>query len=75
MKEKVKKQQPKIYEIEVICDTCQKKHKIGTTVQKMKIDTCSNCDSFYNNSQNFVTVAGQVDKFNKRYNYNSKKKE
>ncbi|KXT29450.1 ribosomal protein L31 [Candidatus Phytoplasma oryzae] len=69
------KKQPKMYEIEVVCDTCKEKHKIGTTVTKMKIDTCSNCDSFYNNTQEFITVAGQVDKFNKKYNYTLHKKE
>ncbi|WBL31487.1 50S ribosomal protein L31 [Candidatus Phytoplasma sacchari] len=68
-----KKKQPQIYKIEVICDTCKQKHVINTTVSKMKIDTCSNCNSVYNNSQEFVTVAGQVDKFNKRYNLENKK--
>ncbi|KAB8122098.1 MAG: 50S ribosomal protein L31 [Candidatus Phytoplasma cynodontis] len=69
---KTKKSQPKIYEIEVVCDTCQKKHIIGTTISKMKIDICSNCSSVYNDSQDFVTVAGQVDKFNKRYRLKNK---
>ncbi|XXP77494.1 MAG: 50S ribosomal protein L31 [Lettuce witches'-broom phytoplasma] len=70
---KNKLQQPEFYEIEVSCATCKTTHKIGTTVKTMKIETCSNCHSFYTDSQVFVTVAGQVDKFRKRYGYDQKK--
>ncbi|WCA22517.1 50S ribosomal protein L31 [Candidatus Phytoplasma oryzae] len=70
----IKKKQPQINKIEVICETCKEKHIIGTTVSKMKIDTCSNCNSIYNKSKDFVIVAGQVDKFNKRYNLKKDKK-
>ncbi|AYJ01175.1 50S ribosomal protein L31 [Candidatus Phytoplasma ziziphi] len=65
---KTKKQQPEFNEIEVICATCSHKHKIGTVMKQMKIEICSNCHSFYTGKQVFVTVAGQIDKFNKRYN-------
>ncbi|TVY12148.1 50S ribosomal protein L31 [Candidatus Phytoplasma pini] len=77
MKKKEKKQ-PDFYEVEVVCSTCKKKHFIGTTVKTMKIEACSNCHSFYIGSQSFVTVAGQIDKFYKRFgnpkNENNEKK-
>lgn len=65
MKKKIK--QPEFFETEITCSTCEKVHQIGTTVKNIKIETCSNCHFFYTNSQVFVTVAGQVDKFHKRY--------
>ncbi|MDO8168012.1 50S ribosomal protein L31 [Candidatus Phytoplasma melaleucae] len=67
---KNKSKQPDFYEIEVSCATCKKKHKIGTTVKTIKVESCSNCHPFYTNSQSFVTVAGRVDKFYKRYGNN-----
>ncbi|MFR0367896.1 50S ribosomal protein L31 [Candidatus Phytoplasma palmae] len=72
---KKNKKQPDFFDIEVTCVTCNKKYQIGTTVKKMKIETCSNCHSFYTGSQDFVTVAGQIDKFYKRYNSGDKKQE
>ncbi|MDV3166842.1 MAG: 50S ribosomal protein L31 [Vigna little leaf phytoplasma] len=72
MKKKLK--QPDFFETEVTCATCSKKHIILTTVKNMKIETCSNCHFFYTNSQVFVTAAGQVNKFHKRYGNNEKNK-
>ncbi|MDV3167984.1 MAG: 50S ribosomal protein L31 [Candidatus Phytoplasma stylosanthis] len=71
MKKKIK--QPEFYQIEVSCVTCGEKHKIGTTAKKIKVEICSNCHSFYTGKQSFVTVAGQIDKFRKRYEKKDKK--
>ncbi|MEZ0180326.1 50S ribosomal protein L31 ['Camptotheca acuminata' phytoplasma] len=72
MKKKIK--QPDFSTVEVTCVTCGEKHQIGTTAKKIKIEICSNCHSFYTGKQVFVTVAGQVDKFHKRYGKNKDKK-
>lgn len=68
-----KKIHPEFKKILLICATCQTKHIIYTVVEKIHIETCSNCHPFYTGTQNFTTIAGQVDKFNKRYNLNKKK--
>ncbi|MGM1458802.1 MAG: 50S ribosomal protein L31 [Columbia Basin potato purple top phytoplasma] len=71
MKKKLK--QPEFSKIEVDCATCHYKHQIGTVAKQIKIEVCSNCHSFYTGKQVFVTVAGQVDKFHKRYNVKKSK--
>ncbi|QTX03223.1 50S ribosomal protein L31 [Candidatus Phytoplasma luffae] len=73
MKKKIK--QPELHNVEVTCFTCNSKHKIWTTVKKIKIEICSQCNSFYTGKQLFVTVAGQIDKFYKRYGNENKEQE
>lgn len=52
----------------VKCSTCGTEMKIGTVANEMKVDTCSTCHPFYTGTQTHAQAAGQVDKFNKKYN-------
>ncbi|CAP18328.1 50S ribosomal protein L31 [Candidatus Phytoplasma mali] len=62
-----KKLHPILKKIPLVCATCKKQHVIDTTVENIHIEICANCHPFYVGKQNFTTVAGRVDKFNKRY--------
>ena len=72
MAEGEKKMKPGIhpkYNVTMVkCATCGNEFEIGTTASNIRIDTCSNCHPFYTGEQKFGQAAGQVDKFNKRYN-------
>ncbi|MBU1145018.1 MAG: 50S ribosomal protein L31 [Firmicutes bacterium] len=59
---------PKYQQITVTCSTCGNVFETGSTMKEIRVDTCSNCHPFYTGKQKFTTVAGRIDKFNKRYN-------
>lgn len=63
---------PKYNEITVTCSTCGNQFATGSTSKDMRVDTCSNCHPFYTGKQKFATVAGRIDKFNKRYGIDEK---
>lgn len=58
---------PKYNQVTVTCSTCGNEFATGSTVKEIRVDTCSNCHPFYTGKQKFTTVAGRIDKFNKRY--------
>jgi len=64
--------QPKYNIVNIKCSTCGHEFEIGTTAKDYRIDTCSNCHPFYTGQQTFVTAAGRVERFNKRYGMNQK---
>ncbi|MDD4001118.1 MAG: 50S ribosomal protein L31 [Bacilli bacterium] len=57
---------PKYYNVTVTCTTCGNTFETGSTVDELRIDTCSNCHPFYTGQQKYVQAAGRVEKFNKR---------
>jgi len=65
---------PKYEVVKVKCSTCGEEYEIGTTAKSLRLDTCSNCHPFYTGTQTFVQAAGRVERFNKRYGMNEKKK-
>ena len=60
---------PKYSDIEVTC-SCGNKFTTRSTLKDpvMTVDVCSKCHPFYTGKQKILDTAGQVDKFNKRYN-------
>lgn len=58
---------PEVYEVEVTCVSCGAKFKTHSTSKEIHVDTCSNCHPFYTGKQRFVSTAGRVDAFNKKY--------
>ena len=67
--EKMKKDiQPAYYNAEVTCSTCGNAFEVGSTIKTIKVDTCGACHPFYTGKQTYVTAAGRVERFNKRYN-------
>lgn len=64
--------QPKYNIATVTCSTCGNEFEVGTTLNEIKVDTCSNCHPFYTGTQTFVQAAGKVEKFNRRYGIEQK---
>lgn len=63
MKEKI---HPKYYETEVSC-ACGAVFKTGSTVEKLRVDICSNCHPLFTGEQKIVDTEGRVDRFKRRY--------
>lgn len=68
-----KELQPDYNLAKVTCSTCGDEFELGSTLNEIKIDTCSNCHPFYTGSQSFVQAQGRVERFNRRYNINREK--
>ncbi len=57
---------PKYYpEARVTC-ACGNTWTVGSTVEEIRVDICSNCHPFYTGEQRIVDTEGQVDRFYKR---------
>lgn len=67
--------QPKYNIANVTCSTCGNEFEVGSTLDEIKVDTCSNCHPFYTGTQTFVQAAGRVEKFNRRYGIDQNQKQ
>ena len=52
-------------EAKVIC-ACGNTWTVGSTLEEIRVDICSNCHPFYTGEQRIVDTEGQVDRFMKR---------
>lgn len=50
----------------VTCTSCGATFETGSTLNEIKVDTCSNCHPFYTGKQRFVQQDGRIAKFNKK---------
>ncbi|MBI4769874.1 MAG: 50S ribosomal protein L31 [Chloroflexi bacterium] len=50
----------------VTCASCGTTFKVGSTVQRISTDLCSNCHPFYTGVQRIVDTEGKVDRFYKK---------
>lgn len=57
---------PTYYENAAIVCACGTRFKIGSTVQDIHVEICSQCHPFYTGKQKLVDTARRVDKFQKR---------
>jgi len=57
--------QPKLNKITVSC-ACGHSFETHTTLDKLKVDMCSNCHPFYTGNERFVDTEGRIDKFNRK---------
>lgn len=58
---------PEYKRITVTCTSCGEKFETGSTVDELRVDTCSNCHPFYTGRQRFAAAQGRIEKFNKKY--------
>lgn len=58
---------PNYHKSTVVCSSCGTTFETGSTLDEIKVDTCSNCHPFYTGKKRFVQAEGRVDKFNKKY--------
>ncbi len=64
---------PKYMETVVTCG-CGNTFKTRSTVPKLNVEICSNCHPFYTGQMKYVDSAGRVEKFQKKYNWDQRKK-
>lgn len=58
---------PTFHTSKVICTTCGNEFETGSTLEEIRVDTCSNCHPFYTGKQTHKSADGRVERFNKRY--------
>ncbi len=52
-------------EAKVTCN-CGAKYVVGSTLESISVEVCSNCHPFYTGKQNLIDTAGRVDRFEAR---------
>ena len=57
---------PKYYSQATISCACGQTFKVGSTVEKINVEICSNCHPFYTGKSTIIDTAGRVDRFKKR---------
>ena len=63
---------PELKEVTVTC-TCGNKFKTMSTKGDIEVEICSNCHPFYTGKQGKASKAGNIEKFNKKYNLKENK--
>ena len=58
---------PNYKTITATCVTCGNTFQTGSTLDEIRVDTCSNCHPFYTGKQKLVDTGGRIDKFKKRF--------
>lgn len=62
--------QPKLNEITATC-ACGAEFTLLSTVDKLRLDICSNCHPFFTGQQRFVDTEGRIDKFRTKFGSNA----
>jgi large subunit ribosomal protein L31 len=71
MKEKI---HPQYFpQAKVIC-SCGNTFTIGSTKKEIHVELCSKCHPFYTGAQRMVDTAGRVERFKRRYEKQTEKK-
>ena len=60
------------YKKTTITCACGNVIETGSTVENITVEICSACHPFYTGKQKLVDTGGRVEKFNKRFNRESK---
>ena len=59
------------YELTKITCVCGNVIETRSTVKNINVEICSKCHPFYTGKQSRASRAGRVDKFNKKYGFNT----
>ncbi len=59
-------------ESKVTC-ACGAKFAVGSTMEEIKVEICSQCHPFYTGNEKVLDTAGRVDRFKKRAAASAKK--
>ena len=65
---------PKYEEATVTCG-CGNKFTTRSTKKNIAVEICSVCHPFFTGKMKYVDTAGRVEKFQKKYNWDKRKKE
>jgi large subunit ribosomal protein L31 len=63
---------PQYKVVKVTCTSCGNEFETGSTLDEIRVDTCSECHPFYTGRQRFASAAGRVEKFKQKYNKDKK---
>ena len=66
---------PEYHKVKAVCVSCGNEFETGSTLEEIRVDTCSKCHPFYTGEQKFVQAAGRIERFNKRASQAAKKEE
>ena len=55
------------HKIVVTC-ACGAEYETGSTLDKIRVDVCSNCHPFFTGDARILDAEGRVEKFKKKYN-------
>ena len=64
---------PKYEQTTVTC-ACGNKFTTGSTRKNITVDICSACHPFFTGKMKFLDTTGRVEKFQKKYNWDKRKK-
>ena len=65
--------QPKYQQTTITC-ACGNVIKTGSTLENITVEICSACHPFFTGKQKLVDTGGRVEKFNRRFNRQTKNK-
>jgi large subunit ribosomal protein L31 len=63
---------PEYKTVTVTCTTCGNTFETGSTLNEIRVDTCSKCHPYYTGKQRFAQTEGRVGRFMKKYNMEQK---
>ncbi len=69
---KMKKDIHPKYELQEVRCSCGNVIKTKTTSKNLTVEICSACHPFFTGTQKLVDTTGRVERFNKRYNRETK---
>ena len=64
---------PKYQQATITC-ACGNVIKTGSTLENITVEICSACHPFFTGKQKLVDTGGRVEKFNRRFNRQTKNK-
>ena len=63
---------PRYQTVKVRC-ACGNEFEVGSTVDEIRVEICSQCHPFFTGKQKLIDTAGRVEKFHRKYGLNEKK--
>lgn len=64
---------PELHQVTIAC-ACGNAVTTRSTMPEVTVTLCSKCHPFFTGEQKFVDTAGRIEKFQARYNQDTKKK-
>jgi large subunit ribosomal protein L31 len=57
-----------VYHKILVSCACGAEYESGSTLDKIRVDVCSNCHPFFTGDSRILDTEGRVEKFKKKYN-------
>lgn len=58
---------PPYFKSNVVCGGCGANFTIGSTLENIQVNVCSECHPFYTGTQKLLDTEGRIDKFKAKY--------